>query len=111
MKLAIENIASINGEVAIAWKDGGESYLGFEDLRRACPCATCQGEPDAMGRVVRPEVRHEERSFTLTRFEIVPKALALRAPLVIARLTATPTQLTVIAFRPLRRFVTGDRKL
>lgn len=55
-KLAIENIASMNREVAIAWSDGVESYIGFEDLRRACPCATCQGEPDAMGRVVKPPV-------------------------------------------------------
>lgn len=70
-KLTIENIASISGEVAIAWGGGGESYLGLEDLRRACPCATCQGEPDAMGRVVRPPVHYNPKSFDLVKMEVV----------------------------------------
>lgn len=71
VKLAIENIASINGEVAIAWQDGSETYIGLEDLRRACPCATCQGEPDAMGRVVRPPVDYTSKSFDLVKMEVV----------------------------------------
>ena len=70
-KLAIENIAAINGEVAIAWDDGTETYLGLEALRKACPCATCQGEPDAMGRVVRPPVDYNSKSFELLKMEIV----------------------------------------
>ncbi len=70
-KLAIENIATMNREVAIAWLDGEESYIGFEDLRKACPCATCQGEPDAMGRVVKPPVDYTARSFDLLRMEVV----------------------------------------
>lgn len=69
--LGIENIALINGEVAIAWQDGTETYLGYEALRRACPCATCQGEPDAMGRVVRPPVDYILKSFDLVKMEIV----------------------------------------
>ena len=69
--LAIENIALVGSELAISWSDGGESYLGLEALRRACPCASCQGEPDALGRVVRPEVSLNERSFQLLRFEAV----------------------------------------
>ena len=69
--LAIENILVVGHELAIAWADGGESYLGFETLRRACPCASCRGEPDAMGRVVRPNVDYAERSFDLVRFEQV----------------------------------------
>ena len=28
----------------IPWADGHESVYGWEALRRACPCATCQGE-------------------------------------------------------------------
>lgn len=71
MKIDLVNSAVVGDELALAWNDGDESYLLFEMLRRACPCASCQGEPDALGRVVRPEVRHDERSFTLTRFEIV----------------------------------------
>lgn len=63
------HIASIGDEVALAWSDGLESYVKHEVLRRACPCANCQGEPDALGRVVKPPVRYDDRSFTLTRFE------------------------------------------
>jgi DUF971 family protein len=71
MKLTLVNSAVVGDELALAWDDGEESYLSFDVLRRACPCASCQGEPDAMGRVVRPEVRHGERSFALARFEVV----------------------------------------
>ena len=66
---AIENILVVGSELAIAWSDGKESYLGFETLRRACPCASCRGEPDATGRVVRPQVTYNDRSFHLTRYE------------------------------------------
>jgi len=71
IRLEIENIASINGEVAIAWKDETETYLGMEALRRACPCATCQGEPDAMGRVIKPPVDYNGQSFNLVKMEVV----------------------------------------
>ena len=47
-------IQKIGTELAIAWSDGQESYLPLEALRRACPCASCGGEPDFLGRVARP---------------------------------------------------------
>ena len=52
--IKLENIAMIGNEVALAWDDGGETYLNFEQLRRACPCAACQGEPDVTGKVLVP---------------------------------------------------------
>lgn len=63
--MKIEQITPINHELAIAWDDGVETYLGIEAVRKACPCASCQGEPDAMGRVVRPPVEYRENSFEL----------------------------------------------
>ncbi|MDB9741553.1 DUF971 domain-containing protein [Akkermansiaceae bacterium] len=69
--MKMENVALIGEEIAIAWSDGKESYLGFETLRRACPCADCQGEPDARGRVVRPEVTYKHNSMQLVSFEDV----------------------------------------
>ena len=69
--VTLTNTAVIGDELALAWGDGEESYLAFDMLRRACPCASCQGEPDALGRVVRPEVTLEERSFRLQRWEII----------------------------------------
>ena len=69
--LQIENIVTINGEVAIAWKDGVETYIQEEALRKAYPCANCQGEPDAMGRVVKPPVSYSTKSFQLMKMEII----------------------------------------
>ena len=69
--LGIRELAVAGDELAIAWNDGEESYLALEGLRRACPCASCQGEPDAMGRVVRPEVSYGAGAFQLTRYEVV----------------------------------------
>lgn len=69
--LKLDNIASIGDELAIAWSDGLENYIKQEDLRKACPCANCKGEPDALGRVVRPPVHYTEKSFDLVRFENV----------------------------------------
>ena len=69
--LELGHVAVVGDELALAWADGEESYLPCELLRRACPCASCQGEPDAMGRVVRPRVDYGEGSFVLTRYEMV----------------------------------------
>jgi len=48
--LALESFAIIGEELAIRWKDGQESYIRLETLRRNCPCATCAGETDLLGR-------------------------------------------------------------
>lgn len=58
MKIAPANIQVIGSEVAIAWNDGQETYVQLEKLRLQCPCATCSGEPDAMGRVYKPKVTY-----------------------------------------------------
>lgn len=64
-------IQAIGPELAIAWSDGEESYLPLETLRRACPCAACAGEPDAMGNVTRPQNEYTPASFTLRGYEFV----------------------------------------
>ena len=69
--LAIANIAVVSNDLAIAWSDGEESYIGIEGLRRACPCASCQGEPDAAGRVIKPKVSYGEQSFHLESYQPV----------------------------------------
>ena len=73
MALRIEptNVAAIGQELAIAWNDGTESYLSFETLRRACPCASCCGEPDALGNLVRPDVHYTPSSFELRGWHLV----------------------------------------
>jgi DUF971 family protein len=70
-RLAPANIAVIGPELAIAWNDETETYLSLEKLRRACPCASCCGEPDALGNIVRPEVRYVPSSFELRSWQLV----------------------------------------
>lgn len=70
-RLELSNAAQIGNEIALAWSDGAETFLSLETLRRACPCAACQGEPDVTGMVHRPRVTYSENSFDLRRYELV----------------------------------------
>jgi DUF971 family protein len=69
MALNLEQATLIGTELALSFADGFEAYLALPMLRRACPCAACQGEPDALGRVLRPRVEHGPRAFELSKFE------------------------------------------
>lgn len=69
MTLILQQATVIGNELAISFADGFEVYLSLPLLRRACPCANCQGEPDALGRVLRPHVQHGPRAFELLKFE------------------------------------------
>jgi DUF971 family protein len=71
MSLILEQAVAIGAELALSFADGSEIYLPLPMLRRACPCASCQGEPDALGRVLRPHVEYGRRSFELLKFEQV----------------------------------------
>ncbi len=66
--LAVEKIGN---ELAIAWDDGRESFLELEVLRRNCPCASCAGEPDVTGEIVRPQVHYVPASFELVSWQAV----------------------------------------
>ena len=70
-RLIPNQVQTIGSQLAIAWSDGTESFFSFEELRRACPCAACGGEPDILGNVDRPEVVYTERSFELVRWSQV----------------------------------------
>ena len=65
------NIQVIGSEVAFKWNDDSESFLPLEMLRRACPCAGCGGEPDVLGRVVRPSVTYSPESFLLKSYQLI----------------------------------------
>jgi DUF971 family protein len=71
MRLELSDVQLIGEELALRWSDGGESYLNLETLRCACPCAACGGEPDVLGRLVRPKAVYTERSFVLAGWQIV----------------------------------------
>jgi len=44
---------TVGSELVVGWDDGAESYIPLERLRAACPCASCAGEADLLGRVHR----------------------------------------------------------
>ena len=69
--LRLSRFEVLGDELAIVWADGSESYLSLERLRRNCPCAGCNGEPDALGRVVRPRVEIGPRGFELRKIQVV----------------------------------------
>jgi len=64
-------VQKIGTELAISWSDGTESFLALESLRRACPCATCSGEPDVTGKIHRPATTLTPASFELLSWQIV----------------------------------------
>jgi len=49
-----KEIQLIGEELAVKWETGEESYVPLRELRRACPCAVCSGEPDLLGMKRRP---------------------------------------------------------
>lgn len=71
MSLTLEECAVVGKELALKFSDGREAFLPIAMMRRACPCAACQGEPDALGRVMRPMVNHGPNAFDLKKIEIV----------------------------------------
>lgn len=62
-----EDIQPIGNELAIKWPDGEESYIPLENLRRACPCASCQGETDILGNLH----KNPPRPLTAAAFQLV----------------------------------------
>jgi len=69
--LALTNLQVVGNELALAWTDGEENYFPLDFLRRSCPCALCEGEPDVLGRILKPNVNHTPGSFTLKSHHIV----------------------------------------
>ena len=62
------DIQIIGTELAVKWDDGAESFVPFEKLRRACPCAGCKGEVDVMGNLYKnPEQPLRPEAFQLLR--------------------------------------------
>jgi DUF971 family protein len=58
----------VGNELAIKWGDGTESFIPFEALRRACPCAGCKGETDILGNLHKnPESPLTSKAFQLVK--------------------------------------------
>lgn len=69
--LKLVAVAPCGNELALSWSDGIEQYLPLEQLRRACPCAVCNGEPDVLGRGDTPARNYKPGSFELKGYDFV----------------------------------------
>ena len=62
------DLQQIGDELAVKWDDGSESFVKFEAMRRACPCAGCKGEVDVMGNLYKnPDKPLTPSAFKLER--------------------------------------------
>ena len=64
-------IDTINNVLAIVWDDGQETYVDFEALRRACPCAACKGETNVLSHAAPLPKNFTPASFELRRWEYI----------------------------------------
>jgi DUF971 family protein len=71
MGLTLKNVAVIGDELAVVWSDDSESYYPLETLRRACPCAVCQGEPDGFRPAEKPTIEYRPNCFVLRTYSMV----------------------------------------
>jgi DUF971 family protein len=69
--LLLRTVAAFGNEIALSWSDGVEQFLELEKVRRACPCAVCNGEPDVMGRGDAPARNYKNGSFELKGYDFV----------------------------------------
>ena len=46
----LDDLQVIGDQLALKWQGGEEQFIALEQLRNACPCASCCGEVDVMGR-------------------------------------------------------------
>jgi DUF971 family protein len=69
--LKLVGVAPFGNELALSWSDGVEQFLSLEKLRRTCPCAVCNGEPDVMGRGDAPARNYKAGSFDLKGYDFV----------------------------------------
>lgn len=74
------DVQLVGNELAVKWEDGSESFILLEKLRRACPCAGCQGEVDVLGnlhkgpeQILSPRACELERIINVGAYAIQPE--------------------------------------
>jgi len=72
MNIYIKTLSLFVSELAIEWSNGEKKLLQLETIRRACPCAGCSGEKDAIGNVYMGKpVKYSNSSFEIINYELV----------------------------------------
>ena len=66
-----KNIQVIHRTFAIVWSDNREDYFDLEKLRRACPCAGCQGEANVLTSARPAPQNYSPASFELQGWQLI----------------------------------------
>ena len=70
--LAIENYEIVNDQLLVSFSDQSDSMVPLKLLRERCPCASCEGETDALGNIYKgPTEQLTEASFQINGIQPV----------------------------------------
>ena len=65
--ISIENYEVVNNLLLVTFTDRTEAVINLERLRQSCPCASCEGEKDALGNIYKgPKQQLNEKSFLIS---------------------------------------------
>ena len=70
--MQLADLQVIGDSLALKWQGGEEQFIALEQLRNACPCASCCGEVDVMGRMHKgPDATLNEASYQVDQLRMV----------------------------------------
>ena len=66
-EISIKNFEVVNELLLITFSDSSEAVVKLKNMRQRCPCASCEGEKDALGNLYKgPEQKLNENSFLVS---------------------------------------------
>ena len=70
--ISIKNFEVVNELLLIIFSDDSEAIVKLKHMRQKCPCASCQGEKDALGNIYKgPDPILNESSFIVSGIQPV----------------------------------------
>jgi len=70
--ISIENYEVVNSLLLVTFTDSTEAVINIKQLRQRCPCASCEGEKDALGNLYKgPEQKLIDNSFIISGLQPV----------------------------------------
>jgi len=65
--ISIKNFEVVNDLLLITFSDSSEAVIKLKNMRKRCPCASCEGEKDALGNIYKgPDPILNDNSFIIT---------------------------------------------
>ena len=70
--LGIKNYEIVNDNLLVSFSDKSEAMVSLPILRKRCPCASCEGETDALGNLYKgPDPALKSSSFQISGIQPV----------------------------------------